>query len=137
MQRSPEPSIEITGAAIGGIGIGSTTLNISLAAENPLPVGGSIKSLQFSIYLLKDGNEVFLGEGEKENIRIEGGGATNIEVPVQLSNPALISAAAGLIGSDIDIIVRGTAAIDLKIVAPKIPFEKKVRVEGLLKSLGI
>lgn len=135
MQGSTGPSIEIAGAGIGAIGIESTTLNVALAVDNPLPVGGTIKSIKFKVFLLKDRKEAFLGEGQKDNLRIDGGSVTRTEIPVQLKNTAILSAAGGLIGSDLDIVVRGTATVDLKIAAPAIPFEKKVEIEGFLKNL--
>lgn len=134
MQGSSEPSIEIANVGVGRIGIESTTLNVTLSINNPIPVGGVLKSAKFRIFLLKNGEESFLGEGRKDNIRIEGGQITQTEIPVNLKNTAVISAAGGLIGSDLDIVVRGTASIDLKIAAPEIPFEKKVKIGGFLKG---
>ncbi|MBN1432335.1 MAG: LEA type 2 family protein [Methanomicrobiaceae archaeon] len=135
MQETSEPSIEIAGAGIEGVGIEATTLNVAIVVKNPLPFGGNIESLEYRIFLVRDGEEVFLGEGRKGNIRIEKSQATRTEVPVKLKNTAILSAAGGLIGSDIDIVIRGTAAIDLTVATPAIPFEKKVKIEGFLKSL--
>ena len=135
MQETKEPSIEITGAGIGGVGIESTTLNVTLKVNNPLPFGGTIESTEFKIFLLKEGKEVFLGEGKKGNIKIEKGQPTLADIPVKLKNTAILSAAGGLIGSDLDIVIRGTAAIDLTVATPAIPFEKKVTIEGFLKGL--
>ena len=135
MQESKEPSIEIASVGIGDIGIESTTLNVALSINNPIPLGGTLKSVKFSVFLLKQNTESFLGNGEKDNVRIEGGGVTRAEIPVKLKNAAVISAAGGLIGGDLDIVVRGTAAVDLKIAAPEIPFEKKVKISGFLKGL--
>ena len=135
MQESKGPSIEIDGAGIGDIGIESTTLNVTLLINNPIALGSTLKSIKFRVLLLKNSNETFLGDGEKDNIRIGGGGVTRTEIPVKLRNAAIISVAGGLIGDDLDIVIRGTAAIDLKIAAPKIPFEKKVKISGFLKGI--
>lgn len=135
MQERKEPSIEIAGAGIAGVGIETTTLNVTLAVKNPLPFGGTLESVEFKIFLLNECKEAFLGEGRKGDIRIEKGQVTMTEIPVKLKNTAILSAAAGLIGSDIDIVIRGTAAVDLTVAAPAIPFEKKVRIEGFLKGL--
>ena len=134
MQGSTEPSIEIVKVGIGGIGIESTTLNVTLSINNPIPMGGALKSAKFKIFLLKNNEESFLGEGRKDDIRIEGGRISHTKIPVKLKNSAIISAAGGLIGSDLDIVVRGTASIDLKIATPEIPFEKKVKIGGFLKE---
>jgi len=134
MQETREPSIEITGAGIGGVGIETTTLDVTLSVNNPLPFGGTLESVEFKIFLLNEGKEAFLGEGRKENIRIDQSGLTRTEIPVKLKNTAILSAAAGLIGSDIDILIRGTAAVDLTVAVPAIPFEKKMRIEGFLKG---
>ena len=134
MQETREPSIEIAGAGIAGVGIETTTLNVTISVNNPLPFGGTLESVEFKILLLKDGKEVFLGEGKRKDIRIEKSGETRADIPVSLKNTAVLSAAAGLIGNDTDIVIRGTAAVDLTVASPAIPFEKKARIEGLLKG---
>lgn len=130
-----EPTIEIPDVKISGMGLEATVLDVTLEINNPLPVGGTIKSTSFRIYLLKNGAETLLGEGGKDGIEIGGSSVTRTNIPVKLKNTAILASAAGLVGGDIEIIIRGNAAIDLKIVAPSIPFEKKTKIEGLLKGL--
>lgn len=135
MQETRKPSIEVIDAEIDNIGIESTALKLKLSVNNPLPFGYTIKSAKFKIFLLKEGKEIFLGEGMKEDIRIERNQITRTVVSSELKNTAILSAASGLIGGDIDIVIRGAAAIDLTIVSPAIQFEKKTRIKGFLKNL--
>ncbi|EHQ35396.1 LEA type 2 family protein [Methanoplanus limicola] len=136
MDDDIKPDIQLKDIHLSGITTRKFSLSADLEIINPFPVGGNVKSVEFKIFFeKKTGEQVYLGRGRKESIKIEKSGSTPVSVPVEIENISAISALITAITDRIEIVIRGSAELDLKITSLAIPFERRERINSLTDLL--
>jgi LEA14-like dessication related protein len=121
-----EPTVTVTDLSMEEISLTSLTVLARVQVINPNPVGITIANLSFDLfYETKDG-ENYLGHGGRENLVIPKDSTSSFDIPVKIGSlQALQALGVALEDRSITLVMRGTAAVDLKVTTVKIPFEKR------------
>ncbi len=120
-----EPAVAVEGLEIVDITPSSLELLLQLNVSNPNSLGATLDRVSFDLYLLQDGERVFLGHGERGGFEIPPRDATVIDVPVTLDNRGLIQALLlALQNGMATIAVEGSAIVDLGLTAFEVPFNQ-------------
>jgi LEA14-like dessication related protein len=121
-----EPTVTVTDLSMEEISLTSLTVLARVQVTNPNPVGITIANLTFDLFYVTGEGEQYLGHGGRENLVIPKDSTTSYDIPVKIGSlQALQALGAALEDRSITLVVRGTAAVDLKLTTVKIPFEKR------------
>jgi len=121
-----EPTVTVTDLSMEDISLSSVTVLARVQVENPNPVGITIANLSFDVFYLTAEGEQYLGHGGRENLVIPKDSTTSFDIPVKIGSlQALQAVGSALENHTITLVMRGTAAVDLKITTVKIPFERR------------
>jgi len=121
-----EPTVTVTDLSMEEISLTSLTVLTRVQVSNPNPVGITIANLSFDLFYVTDEGEQYLGHGVKENLVIPKDNTTSFDIPVKVGSlQALQALGVALEDRSLTLVVRGTAAVDLKLTTVKIPFEKR------------
>ena len=137
-----EPIIEVQNVKVTDITWSTMNFEVILAITNPYPFGVTVTELTYTIVAENPDKPLLLANGTTEgmeDIKVAGSSITEILVPAQIYNSEVLSAGIELFKGDVEIIVSGSAKIDLKVFQPRIPFSKQfvlTREEILLEITG-
>jgi LEA14-like dessication related protein len=121
-----EPTVTVTDLTVEDISLTSLTVLAQVQVVNPNPVGVTIANLSFDLFYVTGEGEQYLGHGGRENLVISKESTTSFDIPVKIGSlQALQAIGVALNERSITLVVRGTAAVDLKVTTVKIPFEKR------------
>jgi LEA14-like dessication related protein len=121
-----EPTVTVTDLSMQEVSLASLTVLARVQVTNPNPVGVTIANLSFDLFYVTGEGEQYLGHGGRENLVIPKDNTTSFDIPVKIGSlQALQAFGVALNERSITLVVRGTAAVDLKITTVKIPFEKR------------
>ena len=124
--RLAEPTVTVSNITLESASLSSLNILAKIQVENPNPVGITIANLSFDLYYETDKGEQYLGHGGRENIVLPKDSTTSFDVPVEIESvPALSAVGVVLQKGSVPVVLRGTAAVDLKVTTVKIPFEKR------------
>ena len=124
--RLAEPTVTVTNLTVKEITLSSLTVLARVQVTNPNPVGITVANLSFDLFYATGEGEQYLGHGGRENLVIPKDSTTSFDIPVEIGSlQALQALGVALQDRSLTLIVRGTAAVDLKITTVKIPFEKR------------
>ncbi|MDR2855935.1 MAG: LEA type 2 family protein [Methanomicrobiales archaeon] len=138
-----EPIIEVQSVKITEITWSTMGFDVILAITNPYPIEVTVTELTYTITTENSGDLLVLATGTREgmgDLKVAGSSITDILIPAQMyNNEAMAAGIEFLTQGGIDIIVSGSAKVDLKVFQPEIPFSKKftlTRDELLLEMTG-
>ncbi|WOF17195.1 LEA type 2 family protein [Methanoplanus sp. FWC-SCC4] len=138
MSFDKKPKVNVKSVMLTDVSFQKTGIIVTIDVFNPLPLGVTLKDLRFSVNLLEnDSTGEIIGRGFEKDIRINGNGVTEINVPASLENRSLVSAALGFISGDVIVKVTGDVTFDLKLFSPVIPFEETKTISGFSKRFLI
>jgi LEA14-like dessication related protein len=121
-----EPTVTVTDLSMEEVSLTSLTVLARVQVVNPNPVGVTIANLSFDLFYVTSEGEQYLGHGGRENLVIPKESTTSFDIPVKIGSlQALQAIGVALNERSITLVVRGTAAVDLKVTTVKIPFEKR------------
>ncbi len=121
-----EPTVTVTDLSMQEISLTSLTVLAQVQVKNPNPVGITIANLSFDLFYMTGEGEQYLGHGGRENLVIPKDSTTSFDIPVKVGSlQALQALGVALEDRSLTLVVRGTAAVDLKLTTVKIPFEKR------------
>lgn len=121
-----EPTVTVTDLSMQEVSLTSLTVLARVQVKNPNPVGVTIANLSFDLFYVTGEGEQYLGHGGRENLVIPKDSTTSFDIPVKIGSlQALQAFGVALNERSITLVVRGTAAVDLKLTTVKIPFEKR------------
>jgi LEA14-like dessication related protein len=117
-----DPVISVKNVAVASLSLTNLSLGITLAVDNPNPVGITLKTLAFDVYYQKGADWTYLSSVTQSDVVIKSG-KNDLAIPVNIRNTELFSALFGMIAdSKLTLQVKGFASPDLCVCAPKIPF---------------
>jgi LEA14-like dessication related protein len=137
-----EPIIEVQNVKITDITWSTMNFEVILAITNPYPFEVTVTELTYTIVAENLDKPLLLANGTTEgmeDIKVTGPSITEILVPAQIYNSEVMSAGIELFRGDVEVIVSGSAEIDLKVFQPRIPFSKQftlTREEIFLEITG-
>jgi LEA14-like dessication related protein len=121
-----EPTVTVTDLSMEEISLSSLTVLTRVQVTNPNPVGITIANLSFDVFYVTDEGEQYLGHGGREDLVIPKDNTTSFDIPVKIGSlQALQALGVALEDRSLTLVVRGTAAVDLKLTTVKIPFERR------------
>jgi LEA14-like dessication related protein len=121
-----EPTVTVTNITLEGASLSSLNVLAKIQVDNPNPVGITIANLSFDLYYETDKGEQYLGHGGQENLIIPKSSTTTFDIPVEIGTSQGVQAIGVVLQKgSVPVILRGTAAVDLKVTTVKIPFEKR------------
>jgi hypothetical protein len=98
------------------------SLWITLAVDNPNPVGITLKKLAFDVFYQKGDDWIYLSSGKQSDVVIKSG-KNDLSIPINTSNTELFGAFFDMIAhGKITLQVKGFASPDLFLCAPEVPF---------------
>jgi LEA14-like dessication related protein len=124
-----DPEITVKGAVPAAVSLSGITLDVTLQVDNPNPVGITLKSVAFDLFYKSGGRWEFLASGRQGAKSAIRPGKSDITIPVSAKNAEIVKAVIGMVTTgSIDIRIDGKAAVDLKILAPEVPFTKEMNI---------
>jgi LEA14-like dessication related protein len=124
-----DPEITVKGAVPAAVSLSGITLDVTLQVDNPNPVGITLKSVAFDLLYKSGGRWEFLASGKQVAKSAIRPGTSDITIPVSAKNAEIVKAVIGMVATgSIDIRIDGKAAVDLKILAPEVPFTKEMNI---------
>ncbi len=114
-----KPEIKYLGSEIKENG-DITNVNIKIYINNPNSIGVEIKKISLNIYALVNNEEIFIGHGEKSNIKIESGD-NYITIPINISNKKIVEIFLKTKNEKLPILIKGNISINLFITDINIP----------------
>ncbi|MDD1701907.1 MAG: LEA type 2 family protein [Methanoregula sp.] len=116
------PDITIKTASLASGSLEALTLSVIVHIENPNFTGMKFTAISFDVTYRSGDAWTFIAHGEQAGVRVPKG-ASDVAIPVTIKNSALPGALLGtLAGGGITLKIEGTAALDLALISPKIPF---------------
>jgi len=117
--------------------------NVIIAITNPYPFGVTVTELTYTVVAENLDEPLLLATGTTEgmeDINVAGSSAIDILVPAHVYNTELMTAGIRFFTQgDVDVLVSGSAKVDLIVFQPQIPFSKKItlkREELLMEMTG-
>jgi LEA14-like dessication related protein len=121
-----EPAVTMTDITLQGISLASISIIATIQVDNPNPVGITLANVTFDLFYETGDGEKYLGHGGQENLTIRGNGISSFDIPVKIGSVQALQAAVVLLREkSLTLVGRGTAAVDLKVMTVRIPFEKR------------
>jgi len=138
-----EPTIEVQDVKITSLTRSTMSFDIKIVITNPYPLGATVTEIAYTITAQKPNEPLLLATGTTEGmgeIKIARSSTTDIIIPAHINNSGVVTAGMHLLtDGDMEILVSGTAKIDLKVLQPSIPFSKEfiiAREEVISELLG-
>ncbi|MFO7967727.1 MAG: LEA type 2 family protein, partial [Archaeoglobaceae archaeon] len=120
-----KPTATVDDVTVQDVSMSNLELDVRVIVNNPNPVGAQLTKVVFDMYYLKDGQQNYLGHGEKQDIDIRKEGETTITIPTTIDNKQAISALVELAKEgSVTLKLSGSAYIDMKATNFEVPFEE-------------
>jgi LEA14-like dessication related protein len=122
------PVISVKNITVASLSLRNLSIEIALAADNPNPVGITLKTIAFDVYYLRGDDWIFLSTGKQSDVVIKSGN-NDLTIPVNTGNTELFSAFFDMIAhGKITLRVKGVVSPDLFLFAPKVPFTQTMTI---------
>ena len=138
-----EPFIQVQNIKATEITWSTIHFDVTIAIRNPYPFKVIVTDLSYTVVAEHSDGSLLLAtsitEG-MEDITVAGSSIADILVPAKVYNSELMAAGIELFTQgDVDVLVLGSAKVDLKLFQPEIPFSKQftlTREELLMEITG-
>ena len=121
-----EPNVTVQDITLDSVSLRSLELGTVLRFENPNPVAITLANVTFDVYYETGTGREYLGHGGRENLTLPKNQPTVYRIPVEIDNLQALKGLAVLVREgSLPVVVNGTAAVDLKVMTVKVPFEKR------------
>jgi len=79
------PVISVKNITVASLSLRNLSIEIALAADNPNPVGITLKTIAFDVYYLRGDDWIFLSTGKQSDVVIKSGN-NDLTIPVNTGN---------------------------------------------------